>query len=111
MTLKKLKTEKYIQLVTPPTLGIDIVGDIISPLQEYAIFKVVPQPSGEHALSVIKGEILSIQAHLRIDRLYTPKGKDLSVGAEFIYVDGTPDKDLDQIRDIIKNAGLEPLVE
>ena len=110
MVLKKLETEKYIRLVNPPTLGINIVEEIISPLQKYAIFKNVSQPSSL-LMSVTEGEILSIRAYLVIGRLYDCEGKDLSVSARFIYVDGNSDEDLNLIRDVIKNAGLELFVD
>lgn len=56
MSLKKIKTEKYITLVSPPLIGLDYVEKIIKNLAEYCIFKNIKQPEIENpCLSVIEG--------------------------------------------------------
>jgi len=106
--LRRLKTEKYIALISPPSSGIDYLEKIILDLGKYCIFNNLPQIE-DLGLSVTQGIIPSINGYLKLSRLYDER--DLSVSAEFIYVEGTSKKDLDLIRRIIKKAGLEEFTE
>lgn len=111
--LKKVLTEKYIVLVSEEESGTDYIEQLVGGLKDFTIFNRVKVNSADDKTTGdrISGLIPSIAGQLEISRLWDSHYRDISVLTKFIYVEGTSEEDLNQVREIIKNSGLEEMAE